>query len=305
MTTLLLIAWIVLILGLILVLTVRPRRTHSSRYELERLHDSAALRRERLLGGVFALQRVIVLFLTIAMAQLAVVLFGGWSIVATLIVLVVVLPTARIRFITSIVGRYYDRHESQVLIFVEKTALIGWFMLPGDKARRDHGLESAEQLLHQVETASFLSAAQQAIITRSINWHQTTVESIMTPRKRVASIKRSELLGPLVLNDLHKTGYNQFPVTRVKDGLDEIVGVLDITDLLESVTADRSSQTVEEIMLPKVLRIETDEPLPNALALLQESHLHMLIVTDADGKTVGLVTLADITASLLGKTEVK
>lgn len=304
MTTLLLIIWIMLVIGLIISLAIHPTRTRSSHFERERLHDIAALRRERLLGGVFALRRVMILLFAVLSSLLSIAVFGDWAVLVMIVVVALVIPLSRIRFVAAIVQRYYGRYEPQVLQFVEKNVIAGWFMLPGDKAPRDHALESVEQLLHYVTSASFLSDDQRTIVTHGIDWHSTTVESIMTPRSRIASIRKGELLGPLVLDDLHKTGHSQFPVTKTKDNLDEIVGVLDVTDLLE-LTAGRSSQTAEEVMATKVLRIEADEMLPAALALLQKSHFHMLIVTDADGKTVGLVTLADITASLLGKTEVK
>lgn len=304
MTTLLLIIWIVLVIGLIVSLAVRPVRTRSSHFELERLHDTAALRRERLLGGVFALRRVVILLVTVFASVLSVAVFGDTATLAMIIVIILAIPISRIRFVAATVQRYYARYEAQLLAFVEKNIIVGWFMLPGDKSPRDHGPESTELLTHHIMTAPFLSDDQRTILTRGIDWHQTTIESVMTPRSRIASIRKGELLGPLVLDDLHKTGHSQFPVTKTKGNVDEIVGVLDVTDLLE-LTASRSSQTVEEVMVPKVLRIEADEALPAALAMLQKSHFHMLIVTNVDGKTVGLVTLADITTSLLGKTEVK
>jgi putative hemolysin len=120
----------------------------------------------------------------------------------------------------------------------------------------------------------------------------------MTKRKDIVSVKHTELLGPLVLDDLHRSGYTRFPVMR--GTIDTVTGILDISQLLD-VTVTKRSETVEKSMTSEVLHVEADEPLPVALDLLQKSHQHMLIVVDSDGKTAGLVTLSDITGSLLGK----
>lgn len=298
MTTLLLVLW-VLLLGLyVLVLAVRPRASKHSWAELGRRGDEQAMRRERLLGDVYALRRLKASLLLVALALLAYELWQWWSLAIMLAVVLLVLPIVRIAIIRRAALRLYNRYELSLLHFVEKVLIIGWFGRYERFSHSDEKLESIGQLQHLIETSGHvLSEDQQRIIRSGLEWHETTVASIMTKRSSIASIKHSELIGPLVLDDLHKTGHNQFPV--IKGTLDAVVGTLDITELLE-VTATRTSQTAEAAMSPRALRIESDATLPAALAMLQKSHQHMLIVINQDGKTVGLVTLADITGSLLG-----
>lgn len=302
MTLLLLIVWIALVALAGALLALRPKRTHHSRFELNRLADEPLLRRERLLGSVFALRRVSIFLVVGAASMVAVLVFHGWSALVMPTALIAMISLARLRVVARPVNRLYDSNEASLLRFVEKNAWLGIFMLPGDHVPRDQKLESTEQLLHLAESSSFLTTDQLAIIRHGLAWHESRVSGIMIPRSKIVSIKHSELLGPLVLDDLHKSGHSQFPVT--KGSLDSVVGMLDITESLE-VTSARVSKKVADVMSPRIVHVSDSDPLPKALELLQRSKQHMLIVTDDDGKTVGLVTLADITGSLLGKTGVE
>lgn len=298
MTMLLVIIWVVIVAKLLFVLGMRPERTHRSWSELVRTHNEPVQRRERLLANIFALRRVIVGLLLIAAALLGLLLWQVWGMVAVVAVWLVGGIVVRNKSVHRFIQVKYTQLEPKLLDFVESVPLLGTLFRAEDWKPRDQKLESPEQLLHLVQSSGHvLSDEQQIIIRRGLDWHTTTVASIMTPREAIVSVKQRELLGPLVLDDLHKSTHNRFPVTS--GTIDTIVGVLSISELLE-IDGGKTSPTAESAMSTQVLRIESDEPLPAALALLQASHQHMLIVIDPDGKTVGIVTLADVTGSLLG-----
>lgn len=302
MTTLLVIVWLILFALTIMLLAVRLKRTTHSRFELNRLKDEATLRRERLLGCLFALRRVVVLACVAAGSIVTVSVFAGWSALVLPVMLGVAIFIARVRIVSRLANKLFNRYEPLLLRYIEKNAWLGVFMLPGDHVPNDQKLDSIEHLQHLVESSAVLSDEQLRIVRHGLQWHQTPVSEVMIPRDHIVSVKHSELLGPLVLDDLHKSGHSQFPVT--KNGIDNVVGLLDITESLE-VTSARESQKVEDRMSSRVVRVSAHDPLPQALELLQKSKQHMVVVTDDEGKTVGLVTLADITGSLLGKTGVK
>lgn len=299
MTTLLVILWVVLVVKLILLDAIHPERSPHSWFELKRRGDEVAMHRERLLGGLWAVKRLIEVVVVAFVAMLSIVIWGGWGIIVTVVAILLVAPLARLGVMRRYSQKLYNRHEAQLLVAVEKAAILRWFGGEIKFLPHDQKLESQEQLLHLVELSGHvLSENQQHIIRHGLDWHTTPIAAIMTKRQNIKAIKHSEMLGPLVLDDLHRSGHNRFPV--IKGTIDSVIGVLNITELLE-VSSDKNSRTAEKSMSPQLLRIESDEPLPAALALLQKSHQHMLIVIDKEGKTVGLVTLADITGSLLGK----
>lgn len=299
MTTLLLIVWFIVLVLLFLVLAIQPKRTRHSWNELKRRDDKLTIRREHLLGDIYALRRVVLGLLFVALVFIGVAL---WQIVGGVIavgVWFVAGGIVRLRALHLFAMKLYESIEPRLLLLMERVPAIGMLFRDDKYIPHDQRVESVDHLLHLVDSAGhILSDEQQGIVRRSINWHSTRVDTIMTKVDDIVSVKHRELLGPLVLDDLHRSGYYRFPVT--KSSIDDIVGILDITDLLD-VSSTKKTEMAEDVMASDVLRIESDEKLPDALRLLQKSRQHMLIVVNETGKTAGIVTLADVAVSLFGK----
>lgn len=52
----------------------------------------------------------------------------------------------------------------------------------------------------------------------------------MTPRNVLETIGKDEVIGPLMLDELHRTGHSRFPV--IDGDIDHVIGVLHIKELL-------------------------------------------------------------------------
>lgn len=118
----------------------------------------------------------------------------------------------------------------------------------------------------------------------------------MTPRAVVDTVNKKDLLGPLTLDTLYKTGHSRLPVM---DGdIDHIVGVLHIQDLLK-VSVD-NTPTAEQAMEQRVYYIREDHTLDRALAAFLRTHHHLFVVINAYRETVGVMTLEDVMEALLG-----
>lgn len=298
MTTLLLIVWGVLAINLLFLAAVRPQRSHHSWFELKRRDDKVAMHRELLLDDVYALIKLKFVLLLVLLTAGAIYLWQWQGVFIMLLLAAFALLLGANKPTQRIATKFYAAREQSVLELVDKFPVLGRIAGSERHTPHDQRLESTEQLLHMVEAAGhILSTEQQKIIKQSISWHDTPVREIMTLRDSIRAVKHKELLGPLVLDDLHRSGFNRFPV--IDGSIDNIVGILNITDLLE-IDSNRKSQVAEKIMVPQVLRIKGDDSLPTALKLLQKSHQHVIIVVNEDGQTEGMLTLTDITSSLLG-----
>ncbi len=303
MTTLLVIVFVSIAIAYVVVTAMIPERTKHSLFELRRRGDDDTIRRERLLEQVEAFREFVLAILVIAATGAALAAWQAWGFAALLGMVILAHPIGRLGIVGGFAGSLYARVEPSILGFVERRWEVAWFLAGKRRRPRDQALESPEQLLHLVEASGHvLDEEQRTIIRNGIHWHDTLVVDVMTKRGDVRTVKCTELLGPLVLDDLHRSGHGRFPVVR--SSIDTIVGILDIASLLE-VSGSKATPTAEQVMTLNPPRIEADEPLPAALALLQKSRQHMVIVVDGDGKTAGVITLADVTRSLLGKTGVK
>ena len=291
MTVLLSLLLLLAIAGLIVATAMRARPGSLSQYELE-------LRRSQLTGGVEGLVQAKRMVLIVLVFGVAVAAYGwGWAIVLTLAVILLHPALARLRPVEHIGSQLYARYET---VLLRKAETVSWLVrLVGVEAQLPHlRVGSREELAHLIDQAGVhLTPGQRKLLLHSLTFETRTVGEVMTGRGDIATIDRRELLGPLVLDDLHKTGHSLFPVT---DGdVDHVVGVLSITGFLS--LDSKRSVTAEKAMTPHVERVRDGASLRSTLELFLRSHQHLLVVENGEGETVGVVTLHDIVTALFGR----
>jgi len=297
MTTLVLILWLLLAVGLLFVTAMRPLRTQHSTFELKRRGDTAILDRERLLGDIYAYRRAVAVLLVMSLTVAGWLVWQEKGVAIVLISLPAIMLLSRWELVARSAMRFYDGQERHLLKFAADWPTFGWLLGSDRRPLHDQRLESPEQLVHLVESAGHvLSEEQQDLIKRSLVWHVTTVSDVMTSAEDIVSLPHRELLGPLVLNDLHASGHHQFPVVR--GDIDHVLGMVNITDLLR-VDAIQKSHTAEKAMTPLDVRLTPATDLSDALRELL-SHPGQFALVAEDGKTVGLVTLSDVLGALFG-----
>lgn len=299
------ILFILAVAGLVVVSAARAHATTLSHYELERRsrqgdsRAAALLHRQQLAGdveGVIQAKRFLLFGLSLGLAVAA---FGwGWGIVAVLLVILFQPALSRLPLVSRWGRLLYDRYEPAIIRHLEAQPWLGALLRSHRAASVKLQAGSKEELAHIIDQAgAHLSHEQQALLLHSLSFDDHMVSEVMTPKGEIDTIDRRELLGPLVLDDLHKTGHSFFPVTN--GGIDHVMGVLPIGSFL-SLDSKRSI-TAEKAMIPHVERINESAPLRTALKRFLKTHQHLLIVENDEGETVGVVTLNDIVAMLFGR----
>ncbi len=291
---------------LVVVASMRPVPTVVSRFELDRRAGKAnkeakeALRREHLLSDVLVVQRIVVSILLVAVVLLSVATFG-W-IIGTIVGIIIALGYAAISRFNPLMRashRLYERIEPSLLRFVEKSSgvLIFFRGVSGHDTDTYHRFDSREELQQLVNNSGdILSANERSLIVNGLVFSSKEVRSVMTPKSVVSTIKKSEFLGPLVLDELHQLGHSRLPV--IGSDLDHVVGVLHLNDLL-SLDIKRSV-TAEKAMDPKVYYIHQEDTLEHALAAFLKTHHHLFIVINDLRETVGILTIEDVLEALIG-----
>jgi CBS domain containing-hemolysin-like protein len=292
---------------LLLIIAMHPPRSSMSMFELRRRakegekRAQAELRREKLIGDVVSLRRVSITLLTIVMTILSITLFG-W-ILGTLVVMFIALEeygfVSRTRWFYRLAQRLYARVEPSLLRLVEQYPHVFAVIRTRREAHPDGHIESQEQLLHLVDGAEdALTSDEKRLIRHSLSFSHKLVSSVMIPAGAIDKIANTELLGPLVLDDLHQTGHSRFPV--INKDIDHVVGILYIRDLL-TINGSKRTITAEKAMDPHVYYIREDQTLDHALAAFLQTHHHLFIVVNEEHETVGLITLGDILKALFGR----
>jgi len=303
----LLILIIVIFIILLIVAAVRPKHSEFSLFELKRRDESGdksaknALAREKLLIDVISLQNVLVSLLLIVIALLSVVNFG-WliGIFVSLFTALEYGSIARLGIFRNWSQKLYKNAEASILHFIQKIPYIFSILRSNPACNEAHGrrIDSRAELQHLVdESDNVLTPDEKKLVVHSLSFGNKLVNTIMTPRNMIDSIKKSEFLGPLTLDDLYKTGHSKLPV--ISSDLDHVVGVLYLQSLLA--LDIKHSMTAEKAMEPKVYYIRQDQTLQNALAAFLRTHCHLLIVVNESRATVGLLTMQDVIQALVGR----
>jgi CBS domain containing-hemolysin-like protein len=292
---------VLVFLSLVLVTAMRPLPSHLSRFELKRRGERAELARLKAARDIDSFLRVIQSLLLAALVVRLILLFGWvWGVILSLLVAIFYGAIAHIGFIQRSAQKLYQCKEASLVKMVKKAPLA--FRLTRGFSFHElkpmHAIDSRQELQHLVDQSqNVLSADEKKIIVGALAFGDKKVRDIMTPRKQMESIKQTEFLGPLVLDELHKKGYSHLPV--IAGSLDHVVGILRTGDLLT--IENKRSVTAEKAMDARVLYVYQDDSLQQALTTLVHGHSHVLIVTNESGETVGLVTLSDVIEALIGR----
>lgn len=295
---------IVVILALVAATGIVPRRSSLSEFELRRRLDASAdgalveWQRGELYTELMTVRRIMVAFLLVLASALMIGRYGWvWGLLLAFLLTLLYNRLASFGLIRTQAQRLYDAHEVKLLGFVDRHR--GWvrpFQSVTDVAV-EHEVSSREELEHLVGQAKFLGADERKTLRSVLHFDGRLVRDHMTPRSVMEAVGANELLGPLVLDGLHKTGHSHFPV--FEGDIDHIVGMLHIHTLLD--LANKKSPTVKDVMEPRVLYIREDQTLSQALAACIKHRRHLLVVINEFRETVGVITIEDAVEQLIGR----
>lgn len=293
------------LLFLVTTASMQPRRSILSYFELKRRSGEgnesakAELRREVLLDDMLGLQKVLEALCLVFVVVAASVAFGiFWGVVTSLIVVLGYGLIARLEPVRAIASRLMEYVEPQVLQTLEHYPGLGKLVRSVSHQASIADISSREELEHLVtQSGAILTSDEKKFITNGLHFNQKTVESIMTPRGVVETISKQELLGPLTLDELHKTGHSRFPV--IDGDIDHVVGILHIKDLLS--LGKKETETAETAMEKRVFYINAEQTLDHALAAFIKTRHHLFIVVNGYRETAGILTLEDTIEALLGR----
>lgn len=305
MSVFLVVIAIILFVCLVLAAAMHPVRPPYSLAELKRRakkSDAYVLELDRYelyaaLTTLLRAIRAVLLVLVVCLLIGALSWLGGFISVLLAVIYPVI---ARIGGIKRGSQDMYKKIEPKLLDFADRfQRVIHAFREPSTSLRETpRKLESREDLADLIQASTdVIGPNERAFIASALAFSGRTISEVMTPRGVIDFIKKSEFLGPLVLDELHSLGHSRLPV--IDEDLDHVVGVLHLRDLL-SLDIKRSC-TAEKTMEPKVFYIHEDDTLEHALAAFIKTRHHLFIVINKNRETVGLVTLEDVIESLIGR----
>jgi tlyC family hemolysin len=305
MQTVWIILWSISSFLLVLVASITPRRSILSLFELERRRKQGnsfaaeELRREVMADDVIALRRVVEALLLVISVVTAV---GGFGVPVGIAISVVLAlfygRVAKADVVHHVAERLFEHFEPAILRFIDKNDRIMKFIRVVPLSKGSTEVCSREELEHIIDTSrAAITTNERKFIKNGLHFNEKTVESVMTPRNVLETIGKDEVIGPLMLDELHRTGHSRFPV--IDGDIDHVIGVLHIKELLT--LREKTTQTAGQAMEKKVYYINQDQTLDHALAAFLKTRHHLFIVVNGYRETAGIVTLEDVIEALLGR----
>ncbi len=155
-------------------------------------------------------------------------------------------------------------------------------------------LAGLARLSHQI------SSRQERIITKVSRLSQQSLAQIMVPLENISFISTAQTISEALITahiDLH----TRFPVCENGDK-DQVAGYINFKELIAFMRLNPSNPSLRGIIRP----IKFASPQDSAADLMEifsEQHIHMAVIRDESGHTLGLVTLEDIVEELVGELE--
>ncbi len=167
-----------------------------------------------------------------------------------------------------------------------------------DEAEDDDG-DDIEALIDVGEAEGIIEEEERELIQSAIEFGDTTVGEIMTPRTEIAALPKSATVRDartLIIESRH----SRLPVYG--DQIDNVEGIIYLRDLLPSLSMGKADSPIQEFIRPFYAVPET-KPVDDLLREMQKAHVYMAIVIDEYGGVAGLVTVEDILEEIVGEIE--
>lgn len=161
------------------------------------------------------------------------------------------------------------------------------------------GLYDIQDLLDLVEAQkvqpdSRIEKFELDLAVRALSFGDKYVRDVLVPRRVVKMVSAQDTVGPVLMSELHESGFSRFPVYDGKK--DNIVGILYIKDLVQA----KAGGHIDKVMRADVSYVHEDQPLVDALQAIIKTRRHQFIVVNGFEEYVGIITMEDVLEQIIG-----
>jgi CBS domain containing-hemolysin-like protein len=158
---------------------------------------------------------------------------------------------------------------------------------------RDDLLRLIEQQREQID--SRLSPEELEIARRALSFDQYTVGDVLTPRKDIKVVQASDTVGPILIDELHKSGQDYVLVRDGSETKGPFVGTVAVNQL-----GLQSTGQVRDTMNDTVYYLHENDPLSEALHAFFVTNYSLFVVVNSAEDYVGVITIESVLRQLLG-----
>ncbi|MBQ2732657.1 MAG: HlyC/CorC family transporter [Clostridia bacterium] len=158
--------------------------------------------------------------------------------------------------------------------------------------------EELVSIIEKSEEEGVIDEGSSEMMQSAIEFSETNLGEIVTPRRDMLAIDIDDEPEEILEKAMSST-FSRIPVYR--DSIDNIIGVLYLNHYFKKVSEVGIEVIDIENMLVDACFFHKAMKLPAALKQMRLRQLHLAIVTDEYGGTLGLVTIEDIVEEIVGE----
>lgn len=184
---------------------------------------------------------------------------------------------------------------SPIVFFFVKIKELALRLVKGPAAQPSVTEEELKYIVESIEQEGVLEEQESDLVQSALDFDEITAQEILTPRVDLVTLDVEDSIDEAlkVVLDAH---YSRIPVYR--GTVDSIIGVLQVRDLLKAVVTGR--QTRLDHLISDCIFVHKTMKISALLAEFKAKKLHLAVVTDDYGGTMGIVTMEDVLEQLVG-----
>ena len=157
--------------------------------------------------------------------------------------------------------------------------------------------ESLEEFVKLIQATpwSVLPMKSRERIAAVMSFDDRIVGDLMVGRDKMVFVDENDLLGPLMLDKLYKSGFTNFPVVNSRE---QVRGVIH-TEALNALEV-RKTDRAKKYMDTKVCYLHVDDSLQFAVAEIERTNSYYFLVLDKAERLAGFFTVEMLLSYLLG-----
>ncbi|AFY50248.1 CBS domain-containing protein [Nostoc sp. PCC 7524] len=158
--------------------------------------------------------------------------------------------------------------------------------------------EELQLIISTERESTGLETTERELLNNVFEFGDVTAEDVMTPRTGIVALSKDATFETL-LQEMLTTGHSRYPI--VGESLDDIRGIVYFRDLAKPLALGKLNidTQIQPWMRPTRF-VPENTPLSELLPMMQQEKPAMVIVVDEFGGTVGLVTIQDVIAEIIG-----
>jgi putative hemolysin len=188
-----------------------------------------------------------------------------------------------------------------ITYLLEAIAQFAIRIFQGNIAPQGESIRDLQLMIEVLGGKGQLDLDKHQLLSKALMLDRLTARDVVKPRIDMRTISHQATLQDLV-NFCLETGYSRVPVQE--DSKDQILGIVHIKRALQELKhlsqEDQTNASILQAMEPPVF-VPDIKRVTDLLKEMLQQRLHMAIVVDEFGGTVGLITLEDILEELVGE----